>query len=171
MFCRNCGKEIDESFNVCPFCAQPVKVTQASQEPHAEPRSATQPQPAQQQPKSSDDENTGGIKVLGFFLGLFGPCAWFLPVVSLVLYLVWRNDKPKTAAAIGKFTVIGLIVGLALFILASIITAVIFTFFAAGSLIDFAGSFIGKLFELFPFSLFKNLFSRLFSLFPFNMFR
>ena len=59
--------------------------------------------------------------LLGFFLGLFGPCAWFLPVVSLVLYLVWRNDKPKTAAAIGKFTVIGLIVGLSLFILASII--------------------------------------------------
>lgn len=50
----------------------------------------------------------------GFSWGLLGCC---VPVVGLVLYFVWKENKPKTAKAL----CIGAIIGTALTILCNII--------------------------------------------------
>lgn len=43
------------------------------------------------QPQSVDDKG-------GFLWGLLGCC---IPIVGLVLFLVWKDQKPKTAKAAG----------------------------------------------------------------------
>jgi hypothetical protein len=49
---------------------------------------------------SQDDTGSIGWGVLGFFF----------PLIGLILYLVWKNEKPKTANMVGKGALIGVIV-------------------------------------------------------------
>lgn len=76
VFCRNCGKEINEQTAVCPYCG------------------ATQ-------------NNAPIIDDGGFWWGLLGCC---LPVVGLVLYLIWKDSKPKTAKAAGIGALAGIVI-------------------------------------------------------------
>ena len=69
MYCKNCGKEIDDLAVVCPNCG----VATGNNQP------------------ASDD--TGSI---GW--GLLGCC---IPIVGLILFLVWRDTKPKNSKAAG----------------------------------------------------------------------
>jgi len=66
MFCRNCGKEIDDKAAICIHCGV-----------------ATNPV-----------QDNGG-----FGWGLLGCC---IPLVGLILYLVWKDTKPKSAKAAGR---------------------------------------------------------------------
>lgn len=68
MYCKNCGKEIDEKAVVCPHCGV-------------------------QQGKLANENDTGG-----FGWGLLGCC---IPIVGLILFLVWKDTKPKTSKAAG----------------------------------------------------------------------
>jgi hypothetical protein len=43
----------------------------------------------------------------GFGWGLLGCC---IPIVGLILYLVWKDTKPKTAASVGKGALVSVIV-------------------------------------------------------------
>ena len=104
------------------------------------------PAPAPVQPKANkkpeqESESTGGWKVLGFFLGFFGPLLWFLPLVSLVLYLIWKSDKPKVANGIGQFTLIGLAVGVGLAVIIAIIVGVLFAITASMTVFEMIRSF------------------------------
>ncbi len=135
MFCKNCGKEIQEDFKLCPFCGDEVYPTEDTSV-NNNPTQTTVQYTAAQQPQE-DISNLGGMKVLGFFLGLFGPCTLITPIVSLILYLVWRDDKPKTASALGRFTIIGLIVGFVLLIIVCAILAVLFAIHATHSIFSF----------------------------------
>ncbi len=74
MYCRNCGKEIDEKAVICPHCgvAQKDNLTATLDGIH--------------------DSGSLGWGVLG--------CC--LPLVGLILYLVWKDSKPKTALMAGK---------------------------------------------------------------------
>ena len=69
MYCKNCGKEIDDLAVVCPNCGVATDNNQPA----------------------SDD--TGSI---GW--GLLGCC---IPIVGLILFLVWRDTKPKNSKAAG----------------------------------------------------------------------
>ena len=50
----------------------------------------------------------------GFLWGLLGCC---IPIVGLILYLVWQNERPRTARAVG----IGALVSVGILILYYII--------------------------------------------------
>ncbi len=50
----------------------------------------------------------------GFLWGLLGCC---IPIVGLILYLVWKNERPRTARAVG----IGALVSVGILILYYII--------------------------------------------------
>lgn len=75
------------------------------------------------------------------FLGFFGPLLWFLPLVSLVLYLIWKSDKPKVAKGIGQFTLIGLAVGVGLAVIIAIIVGVLFAITASMTVFEMIRSF------------------------------
>lgn len=55
----------------------------------------------------------------GFGWGLLGFC---IPIVGLVLWLVWKNDKPITAKVAGKGALISVCIGIVLWILNLILT-------------------------------------------------
>ncbi len=46
----------------------------------------------------------------GFLWGLLG---FLVPVAGLILYLVWKDEKPKTAKAVGKGAIANVVVSFA----------------------------------------------------------
>ena len=76
MFCKNCGKEIDDKAAVCVHCGVATNSVQ----------------------------DNGG---LGW--GVLGCC---IPIVGLILYLVWKDTKPKSAksAGVGALISVGCII-------------------------------------------------------------
>jgi len=91
-YCRNCGKEIDENAFVCPNCGVLVNEKKCS---------------------GFIKEDKGG-----FGWGLLG---FLVPVIGLFLYLIWKDDKPLTAKAIGLGAIIALVTGIVLTIITYII--------------------------------------------------
>ena len=49
----------------------------------------------------------------GFLWGLLGCC---IPIVGLILFLVWKDSKPKTAKAAGIGALVAVIVGVLYYI-------------------------------------------------------
>lgn len=72
-FCSNCGKEIDENAYICVNCG--TRVLENNQ-------------------VTKDTFNDKG----GFLWGLFGASA---PLAGLILFIMWKNKRPKTAKAAG----------------------------------------------------------------------
>ena len=73
-YCKNCGKEVTENAKTCPHCLADQTTA---------PNTST-PAPV--------------VDNGGFLWGLLGCC---IPIVGLVLFLVWKDTKPKTAKAAG----------------------------------------------------------------------
>ena len=70
---------------------------------------------AVQQAAAAPDTGGFGWAALGFFF----------PMVGLILYLVWKDDRPITAKAAGKGALIGVIVSVVLSVLLGILSAVL----------------------------------------------
>ena len=74
-YCRNCGTQMEDAATVCPSCGTVQEPSQTVQV-------------LVQQPVDNG----------GFGWGLLGCC---IPIVGLILFLVWKDTKPKTAKAAG----------------------------------------------------------------------
>ena len=93
MYCRNCGKEIDNHLAQCPYCNTPV-----TQETIAE------------------IEDNGSL--------CWGVLSCCIPIVGLVLYIVWKDTKPKSA----KKAIIGALIGVILgFVSSFFINVILFS--------------------------------------------
>lgn len=94
MRCQNCGQEIPDNVSYCPHCGAAPE-----QDPYAA-SPIYQPQQPQQQPV---------VDKGGFLWGLLGCC---IPIVGLILFLVWKDTKPRTAraAGIGALVCVGVMV-------------------------------------------------------------
>lgn len=98
-FCRNCGSQINDGTMICPKCG-------ASQNPGANYNySGGTP------PRNSYDNG-------GFGWGLLGFC---IPIVGLILFLVWREEKPVTAKTAGMGALIAVGVSVAFYIIAIVL--------------------------------------------------
>lgn len=88
MYCSRCGAELPEGSGFCSECGNSVST-------------------ANQEVKQSSGSS--------FAWGILG---FFVPLAGLVLYLVWRNDKPKDAkaAGIGALIYLGLYIVLLIFV-------------------------------------------------------
>lgn len=112
MKCPNCGATVDYTFKVCPYCGENLSLeTQKNPYP-------SRPANAQENSSAENPEDYGaaGFGVLGFFI----------PLVGLILYLVWKNTLPKRAKAAGKGALISVILGFVLVILYIILLAAVF---------------------------------------------
>ena len=72
-YCRNCGTPIPDEATVCAHCGAAQNATGGAATPPV-------------------------VDNGGFGWGLLGCC---IPIVGLVLFLVWKDTKPKTAKAAG----------------------------------------------------------------------
>ena len=77
MFCKNCGKEIDDNAYVCPHCG--VKID-----------------------KSSDSD--GGSNVG------WGILSCLIPLVGLILFCVWKRERPAVAKVCGICALVSFII-------------------------------------------------------------
>ena len=98
MYCKYCGKEIEEGSAFCPHCGKEQQGnagTDAGAGTGAGANGAP-PYGAPQRPVEQDAPN-GGFAVLGFFF----------PLIGLILYLVWKDTLPLRAHSCGKGALIG----------------------------------------------------------------
>ena len=82
MYCRNCGKEIDDNAYVCPHCG--VKVERINDQPRAD----------------ADSGSKVGWGILSFLI----------PIVGLILFLVWKDERPQTAKICGICALVSFII-------------------------------------------------------------
>lgn len=67
------------------------------------------------------EENTNVVDNGGFLWGLLGCC---IPIVGLILFLVWKDSKPKTAKAAGIGALVSVIIAVIYYIIAFVILGV-----------------------------------------------
>jgi len=135
-FCTNCGAAVDGSDAVCPSCGQPMQQPESvapaytpeptpaptyqapyTPEPtptYQAPQQAYQVPPTQQYsypaaaPAAANPKGSIGWAILGFFI----------PIVGLILFFVWKKDRPGDA----KKALIGGIIGFVVGIIMSIVS-------------------------------------------------
>lgn len=105
-YCKNCGSFVDDGAAVCSCCG-------------------TAQQTAVTPTSSSNDNN-------GFLFGLLGCC---IPLVGLILFLIWKDEKPKTAKGAGIGALVGVISSVLLVVL---FYAIIFGLAASMGALDLA---------------------------------
>ena len=84
-YCKKCGREIDNAASHCAYCGAAQNDTTAA-------------------PQTVDNG--------GFGWGLLG-C--LIPIVGLILFLVWRDTKPKTSKAAGVGALVSIIISVVLY--------------------------------------------------------
>ncbi len=94
MFCKHCGREISSDATFCPNCGERL----------ADNQTQTQTQIVQEQ--------SGGSAVGWGFL------SWFFPIVGLILFLCWRDTRPKVSKVCGICALVSFIVNIVTSILA-----------------------------------------------------
>ena len=106
-FCKNCGVEINEGTAFCPNCGTKQDNVNVASQPQNGVNVASQPQNgvnATPQPQYTSQPQA--VDNGGFGWGLLGCC---IPIVGLVLFLVWKDNKPKTAKAAGVGAIVGVV--------------------------------------------------------------
>ena len=102
MYCKDCGKEIDDNAAMCTYC-NAIQVSDEYQ--------------ASQNVQTKYQQDQGGI---GY--GLLGCC---VPIVGLILFLVWRDEKPKSAKSAGIGALVSVILGVIYYVISFAITFII----------------------------------------------
>lgn len=92
MYCTKCGKAINDDVIYCPYCG--AKVIRPNQDYY---------QNEQGTPivrNNPMDTGNFGWGILGFFL----------PIVGLILWLVWKDERPLDAKMAGRGALIHVII-------------------------------------------------------------
>ena len=118
-FCGTCGKAYEDNMTVCPHCGagaeEPVQVNveptyqEAPQQNYQQ--TYNQGYTGQQARPASIDSGSVGYAFLGFCI----------PIVGLILYLVWKDEKPNSAKKAGIGALISVGVSVVIYVLAFII--------------------------------------------------
>lgn len=109
MYCQHCGKELPEDCNYCPGCGHATGSGESAGNTQTDATDKTESK--QQISKSA----SAGWAVLGYFF----------PIVGLILYLLWMDEKPAEAKMCGKGALISVIVNGILSILATIVAFIV----------------------------------------------
>lgn len=103
-YCPNCGSNVQPGANVCTECGAQVPKAQPKASPP--PNQSYQNTSPNQDPYYSAPNTYSANDPGGFGYGLLGFC---IPIVGLILFLVWQDDKPNNAKAAGMgLTAVGL---------------------------------------------------------------
>lgn len=156
MFCKNCGQQVDDLALACPKCGTattaqaqapppPQYQQPVYQQPNYQQPNYQQPvyqQPVYQQPYPAapvNDVPSGGMKLLSFCI----------PILGLILYLTWKDQKPVSAKAMGKAALIGFILGIVVSVAYYIIVFVVIGAASYGDYSDYysIANFAAKFFN------------------------
>lgn len=104
-YCQHCGKSMPDDALVCPNCGQPVAGVLNSDQSKNKDVINDQTTTTTEKPNidgtmvSKKDTGNFGWAVLGFFI----------PIVGLILFLVWRKDTPRNANSAGIGALVGVV--------------------------------------------------------------
>lgn len=114
-YCPNCGSNVQPGANVCTECGAQVPKIKPQTPPPAQNYQAPSPN---QDPQYSNPKTYSANDPGGFGYGLLGFC---IPIVGLILFLVWQDDKPNNAkaAGMGALTSVGLTILLYVLLIAA----------------------------------------------------
>lgn len=87
MFCKNCGQQIDDKADVCIHCGVSTSTNESS---------------------VNVPDNPSHLP------GVLGCC---FPIVGIILYFVWKDNKPLSAKLVIKWTLAGIAINIVFFIL------------------------------------------------------
>jgi hypothetical protein len=151
MFCKSCGQQMDDFALACPKCGAPTAAQTTPpapqyQQPAYQPPQYQQPvyqQNVYQQPYPAapvPDVASGGMKFLAFCI----------PIVGLILYFVWKDQKPLSAKSMLKLAIIGFIVVnivptiiYVILIAAGVFASTAYDSYSYYSIANFAAGFLG----------------------------
>ena len=100
-YCKQCGNQVSDVAVSCPECGATQRKESGSH--------------YQQRPYQRSND------VGGFGWGLLGFC---VPLAGLILYLVWKDERPRTANAVGGGALLNVVLGLLLVFMAFMFSAV-----------------------------------------------
>ena len=100
MNCKKCGKELADGVKFCDQCGTKCKEDVIEELEVVQEKSREETKQENTQVQSSQDTGSIGWGVLGFFV----------PIAGLVLFLLWRTERPKSAKAAGIGALISVIV-------------------------------------------------------------
>ncbi len=89
MYCKNCGQQVNDNVNSCPYCG-----TQTGQ---------------CGQGKVDNPSHLAGIASCCF------------PVVGLILYFIWKDEKPKSAKLVCYWMIGGIVAWVVFYLLALVL--------------------------------------------------
>ncbi|WP_346895868.1 zinc-ribbon domain-containing protein [Clostridium sp. UBA7503] len=89
MFCKNCGREIDNNAEICPLCGVRVK-----------------------------EAKSGAVDNPSHLAGVASCC---FPIVGIILYFLWKDEKPKSAKTLCYWMIGGLVAWIVFYIICIVI--------------------------------------------------
>lgn len=87
MFCKNCGQEIDDNADVCVHCGV------------------------------ATDKRGGNRNSLDNPSHLAGIASCCFPIVGIILYFMWKDEKPQSASLVCKWMIGGIIAWVVFYVL------------------------------------------------------
>lgn len=123
--CNHCGMTVTDELQIyCPNCGNPLDAQEQPVQATINPAPYTQPPYQQPYPSQEDPDDKGGC--------LWGGLCFLFPVVGLILYLIWRKEKPKTARACGIGALVGVVLSVVFCLVGMILAAVLGATMMAG---------------------------------------
>ena len=95
MFCKKCGKELNDNDKYCPYCGEPVD------DELDQYRVYGQPEQNNSLPVNKDSGS--------FWWGVLGVLS---PLVGFIFYFVYRRSKPKTAKVLLFGSILGFVINI-----------------------------------------------------------
>lgn len=106
MYCRKCGKEIPDGAKFCPNCGKKTDDTTVEEKVNSVDLN-TSSSTYNGNYYSDDSSSSIGWGVLGFFV----------PIADLILFLVWKDEKPEDSKASGIGALVSVVVSIIIFLL------------------------------------------------------
>lgn len=105
MFCKKCGSKLVGDEEQCPYCGEPVDL-QSKEEDIVSKRLAILEEKENNLFNQSNEKTEptfnnvveDKVDAGSFWYGVLG---FFIPLAGLILFCVWRNEKPKSAKQAG----------------------------------------------------------------------
>ena len=146
-FCKNCGSSIEDGAKFCENCGTPIEapVAQPAAQPASQPAPQPAPQPVQAQPVQSQSttqyqssqvpEGTNGFCIAGFICALATVLMGVGLVPALILSIVGLVQVKKSGQKGKGFAIAGIIIPIAVMLIATICVILYFVFIIAGAAI------------------------------------
>ncbi len=123
--CKYCGTDVEnDTLKYCPCCGAEFKTyhNNTNSDGYKNPPKTYNPYTREDERRHRDErkyyyETNRGVSD-------YGGCGWFLlgfliPLIGLILYLVWKDEKPYTASSVGKGALISVIISVVLAVLST----------------------------------------------------